>query len=702
MKLLRFLPSPTVYSKVFYWTAIVAVPLATFLAFSVPPLLGKLLLPSQGGAVSTWLGTMLFFQVTFLLGYGWATWLLKRRLRVQVAATVGLAVASLVFSRLASLHESQQTGIGGILFALALTTLPAMVLLFSTGPLLQGWLRRRGQPAPSRLYVFSIASGIAAVLLYPFVIERAIDLSDQIFIWRGLLWVLADLVVVAGLCLTRLDLPAPTDREAPEPISSRQVIKWLCLSALTCVGTLGATHHLAAEIGSIPLAWVGPFGIYALSFLIVFSDWWQPRFNLVCLGWLALSFTGFMFYKGVTYYTVNGPTACWLMSLTAAGSFFANGILRESRSDGRACFYLILAGGGVLGGLFACLAAPFLFLRPSEFLVMSFVLLALGLLRLIARRDMLTIAVVILIIAAPILGLVWHQTHAEAAGTLRIQRFRNTYGYKMLQSQEDGLVLRSETTSRGSQITTSAEARRRPTLYYTESTGVGRTIEETQKIRPSINVGVIGLGAGALAAYARPADRIDFWEIDPQVIRIARDFFTFVADSSGQVHIAEADGRMSLETSHTDYDVIVLDSYAGNSIPAYLLTREAMAIYLRSLEKQDGVLAIHATNRYSSLFPIVGATAHSLGWTALNVVTEIGKSTETRDWDCTLTEYVLVCHPARLRSIISWLPAEEDKGRVKRTVTAYDPVPPGSAIVWTDDRNATLDALDFRRYLTGE
>jgi hypothetical protein len=269
----------------------------------------------------------------------------------------------------------------------------------------------------------------------------------------------------------------------------------------------------------------------------------------------------------------------------------------------------------------------------------------------------------------------------------------------MLKSEESGLILSSETTTHGTQIVTTPEARRRPTLYYTESTGLGRVIEETQRAHPSINLGVVGLGAGTLAAYARPTDSVDFWDIDPKAIRIAHDFFTFVSDSPGQIRITQTDGRKGLEATPTDYDVIVIDAFSGDGIPAHLLTREALAMYFRRLERRFGVLAIHITNRYSTFFPIVGATAHTLGWSALNVVTEISKTAEARDWDCTQTQYILVCLPAQLRQISEWLPAEEDGGRVKRFVTAYDPEPPGNAIVWTDDRHAALDSLDLRRYM---
>jgi hypothetical protein len=704
MQLTRLSIPQSVLAKILFGSIVVAVPVGAFLAFSVQPVVGKLLLPSQGGAASTWLGTMLYFQLTLLLGYGWATWLLQRAPRYQVSATAGLALVALVFTHLRSVQEGRWTGMDGILLTLALATLPAMVLLFSIGPLMHGWLRKGGQPVPYHLYAGSNAGGLAAVLLYPFTIEREIGLADQIFLWQGLLWVVVWLIGAAGLCFLRTAPPPEPSRKAQEEqIPLGRMVTWLGLSALTCLGMLGATHHLAAEIGSNPVAWVGPFGVYLLSFLVTFSGWWQPRYTIACIGWLAVSLAGFMLAKGVSNATVNGWAAFWLVSLTAAGSFFGNGLIHGSRPNERfGFFYLILAAGGVIGGLFASFAAPIFFLRPSEFLAVSFLLLVLGLVRLLGRRDVLNVSIAILIVLAPVAGLVWQQTRDEAVGSTRVRRFRNIYGYLMLKSEENGLVLSNETTTHGTQITTNAETRRRPTLYYTESTGVGRVIEEAQRAQPSISIGVLGLGAGTIAAYARAPDNIDFWDIDPNAIRMARDYFTFIANSPGHVQVHEEDGRKGLERSRADYDVIVLDAYSGDGIPAHLLTREAMMMYFSKLEKRQGVLVVHATNRYSTLFPVVGTTANVLGWSSVKVATHIARTAAARDWDCTDTEYILVCRPAQLKGLLAWFPAEEDDGRVSRTLTSYDPLPPGERMIWTDDRHAILDCLDLRRYLFGK
>lgn len=683
--------------------AVLAVCLASFLSFSVQPMVGKLLLPVQGGGAYVWLGTMVFFQFALLLGYSLAAWLLTRRAVVQVAVMVGLCVVAVVGTQLDFIQSSQLGGMGGIVVTLGVAVLPAMVLLFSTILVMPGWLRRRGTPIPYYLYALANGGGLVAVVLYPLSIERAVGLSDQIFYWQGLLWVLAGLIGAAGLLvLGRRGDPAEMADETTEIIPLPRALAWFAVSALTCVGFLGATHHVAAEIGSSPMAWVGPFGAYLLSFLVIFSGCWQPRYTLLCLGWLAISITGFMMTKGVSGVAVKGGAVFWLMSLVASGSFFGNGLLHELRPTQRfARFYLVLAGGGVAGGLFAAFGAPLVFLRPSEFLFVSCLLLVVGVWRLLARRDVLTCIVALAIACGPVLGLAWKQGHDEAQGATRIRRLRNSYGCAILRSEEAGLVYSSETTIHGTQIVTNEEARRRPTLYYTESSGVGRVIAETQKERSAMRIGVVGLGAGTLAAYARPSDTVDFWDIDPKVTRVARVLFTFISGCLGQVQLEQADGRRALAATAEDYDLIVIDAFCGDAIPAHLLTREALAIYLRRLEKRQGLLVIHASNRYSTIFPIVGATARSLDLTAVSVVSTVSKTTDTRDWDSVgiPVQYIVLCRGAEVEKIKGWLPAEEDDGRVKREVTVYASRPDEGAVEWTDDRHAVIESIDMARYL---
>ena len=269
----------------------------------------------------------------------------------------------------------------------------------------------------------------------------------------------------------------------------------------------------------------------------------------------------------------------------------------------------------------------------------------------------------------------------------------------MLEANERSVVLSSDTTTHGTQFIADAEARKRPTLYYSESTGIGRVLEQLKSSRPAMNVGIVGLGAGTLAAYARPGDAYDFWDIDPKSIRVARENFTFVAESAGQINLIQRDGRKAIEESRTDYDVLVIDAFTGDGVPSHLLTREAIQLYSTRLAARNGLLVIHASTRYSQLFPVVEATARTTGRASLGIVTEITESRSDRDWDPTRTEYVIVCPPGQLTTVMSWFPLAEDDGRVKREVTTVDrPFIPQN-LIWSDARNAAIDTIDLGRFL---
>jgi len=680
---------------------IAAVPLAALLAFSIQPALGKWLLPVYGGTPATWLGCMVYFQSALLLGYAWAAWLVRRGVRFQTGATILLAAAAVLTFHVTRDQPDAPAGIARVVGRLALASLPAMVLLFSASPLLHGWLRRRGEGVPYFLYAVSNAGSLAAVLLYPFWIEPRMRFSEQMLFWHGGLVVVAALIAAAGYLLRRQHADdAPAEPAPAEPLPAARAAWWLWLSALTCIGMLGATHQLAAEIGSGPLAWVGPFGAYLLSFTLTFSGRWRRWMTLTTIVWLAVSLAGYMAAKGFTDATVNAGRAGWLLSLTAAGSFLGNALVHGSRPAQRfERFYLVLAAGGALGGLAAGTVIPHLLARPTEFALASVALLATGVLWLIERREPGVRIVVAAVLVAPVLLLGAHQAGLAAGDGGHVRHERDLLGHLMIKTDDHSVVLSSDTTTHGTQITTDAAARRRPTLYYTESSGAGRVLEKLQAARPAMSVGVIGLGAGTLAAYCRKGDAYDFWDIDPKAVRVAREAFTYVADAAGAVRLIERDGRKALETERTDYDVIVLDAFTGDGVPPHLLTREALAVYFQRLAARDGLLLVHASTRYSKLFPIVEATGRTLGRSSLEVVTEIAEPGADRDWDPTRTDYVIVGRPERLQEIAAWFPAEEDQGRVRHELTTGGGPFINPRLIWSDERNASLDAVDLGRFL---
>jgi hypothetical protein len=679
----------------------ILVPLSAFLAFLIQPLLGKRLVPVFSGSDGSWIGCVVYFQLTFLLGYGWAAWLGRKRPLFQLSATLILCFLAILSFRLPS-SEPATAGLTVVLWRLAITTLPSLVLLFSTRPLLQGWLRWRGLEVPYHLHVIANLASLGALLFYPFFFEPALFLPELAFYWQCGLLVVAGLLATAGYIFqqTTVDQPRPTVDSPAETFPPGLLPLALWLGALSCLGLLGATRHLAAEIGSTPLAWVAPLGLYLFSFMLTFSGRWRRWMTLSTIVWLAVSLTGFMVVKGFTAVTVNYLTAWWLLSLTASGSFLTNALLQSLWPAPRGeKFYLVLAAGGLIGAWVAGSVVPHLLARPTELVLASVALLITGLLWLNDRRNPATVAVTACVLLIPVLGLGLHQAATEALGNGRILHLRDLTGHLMVKTDARSVVLSSETTTRASQLTMDAAARHRPTLYYTESTGIGRVLEKLMADRPKLSVGIVGLGAGTLATYARSTDTYDFWDSDPKMHRVARENFTFAAESAGTANLSLRDGRAALADSKQDYDVIVIDNVTAAGTPAYLLTKEAMMIYERRLVARDGLLVINASSRYARLFPIVEATARTLSLSAVGVTTDISDSTATSDWDPTRTEYIIVCRPGLLQAVSAWFPAEEDKGRVKRQITALEPPLFNAQLIWHDDRNAALDNFAVGRFL---
>ncbi|HWA09294.1 MAG TPA: fused MFS/spermidine synthase [Opitutaceae bacterium] len=691
-------PKPLI--QVLPMLVVAAVPLAAFLGLSLAFLLGKRLLPVYGGTFGGWLGCVTYGQLALLLGQVWAAWLRRRDALFQTAATAVLSLLAVLTFHLPDNHPSAGAGLLQAMWRLALSSLPAVVLLASVSPVLQGWLRRRGQEVPPYLYALSSVAALGAVFIYPFVIEPALRVSNQGFYWEGGLIVLAGLLAASAYIFKQTAGDSgkePVSGVAPSTSLGLPLL-WLCLSGLTCVSLLGASYYRSMELGSTPLAWTTPLTIYLLSIVVTFSGHWRRWMTLTTVVWLAASLTGFLVAKQ-SHPHVNGGVAPYLFSLAASGAFLGHALLQSLRPALHSEKFLFwVATGGLLGAAAAATIIPRLLPQPIELELASAGLLVMGMLWLVDRHDPAVVAVTAGVLVIPVLGLIVQQRYFDAAGGV-VRRERDFHGNIFVRTDARWASLTSYATTRGTQLLTDAASRRRPTLYYTESSGLGRVLQKLQAARPRMNVGVIGLGAGTLAAYARADDTYDFWENDPKVLRAARESFTYVAEAAGRINLVPGDGRQALEESKTDYDLIVVDAFTGDGPPAYLLTREAMSAYLNRLNARDGLLVIHAQANNYTFFPVIEASVRTLAHSALNIITEIKETTADRDLDPRPTEYVVVCRPEKRQEIVDWAPAEEDGGRVTRKVQVNDSVLVNSQLIWSDDRSAASDALDMPRFM---
>lgn len=679
------------------WLVLAIVPLASFLSFAIQPVVGKILVPWHGGAASTWIGAMLFFQFALLLGYLWAYRLAACESRTQVRVTALLAVVAAAATLLPPPRLLENGGMAEVLLSLSVGLLPAMVLLFSTGTLLHVWLKRIHGEVPYFLYGVSNMGSLAALGVYPFWIEPHVGVGVQVALWRVLLVLLAAALVIIALGYGRLPATGVAN-DQKERVSGTRKIGWLAISALTCVCMLGATRYLAAEIGSNPLSWIGPLGIYLATFSLAFSGWWRGWMTQLSVALLAVGLAGFVLLKGVTAAPLTGWIAGWLALVTVAACAFGHGFLYALRPRRTfLSYYVVIAVGGVLGGFFSSLSAPNLLPRNYEFLAAAAALLALGVASIGGVVSLGRLSVGVAVAFAPVAGAAWIQQRSETTKFQRIHDVRNIYGHVQVIQQPGLIWMRSETTSHGAQIVQPESARHRPTMYYGESSAVGRVLQRVQGRSAPMSVGVIGLGAGTLAAYSRPGDTYVFWDLDPKILWLARTAFSFVKDAAGEVILIEADGRRGLETTNSRFDVLVVDAFSGDSIPPHLLTKEAFQLYLDHL-RDGGLLVIHASNRYVGLLPVISSAAAAFGWEALQVETAVARAAEDMDLHPSKSSYVVVHRPEDRAEVESWFPTEEDGKRVTRELERLLPGDP-ALIHWSDDRHSITDVFAAKRYL---
>jgi len=656
--------------------------LSAFLLFLVQPVLAKQVLPWFGGGALVWTLCMVFFQLVLLLGYAYAHALARARdTRVQALVHLALLAASLAFLPLAPSPSWKPAGganpVAGILALLFATVGLPYFLLSATSPLVQAWrARERPGASPYRLFALSNLASMLALLGYPAAIEPALTNRMQSWTWSA---GYALFVACCGALAWRSrawPLPAAGDRAEETAPSARQWAMWIGLSALGSAMLLAVTNHLTQNIASIPLLWVFPLAVYLLTFILCFegSDWYRPGLYLASLGWTLVAMAWFLADRRLQFDLV------WQVAVFLVGLYFScmfcHGELARRRPGPRHLtrFYLAISFGGVVGGALVAIVAP---VTLPGYLELDLALLAIAALALalnIRRRWPVLLALGG--VASFVASAVGYHVFTFAEGTLHMER--NYYGVlRVKEGQSDpadpetryrslvhGAILHGEQYL-------SPRYRHAATTYYQVSSGIGRTL--LANIDRPIRVGVIGLGAGTLATYAKQGDTYRFYDIDPAVVRIARTYFTYLPDAAGTVDVVLGDARLSLEREEPQrFDVLAIDAFTGDAIPVHLLTVEAVAEYLRHM-KPDGVIAFHVSNRFLDLKPVLLAIAdyHHLEYAYVH---ETAKNTTTSDWVLLTRDKTFLLRPS--------------------IVEATEPVAPEpSWRLWTDDYNNLLQVF---------
>jgi hypothetical protein len=669
--------------------------LSAFLLFQVQPILGRYILPWFGGGPAVWTTCMLFFQSLLLAGYAYAHFLTSRRIsRVQSWIHIALLAISLVFLPLLPKAELWKPSSGddptlGILFLLAATVGVPYLLLSSTGPLLQKWftISRPGE-SPWRLYALSNLGSFLALLTYPFLIEPWLRLRTQGFIWSGLY------LVFAALCALTAWKVAPRQVSQPDssqPPSLLTIAFWLTLSACTSALLLGTTNQISQEIAVNPFLWVVPLSLYLLTFILTFEgERWYQR-TLFAIGGGIFAPIACAVVGASIIVPLWGQLALYLTALFV-GCMLCHGELARSRPEGPylTAFYLTIAAGGALGGVFVALLAPRIFIEYSEYSIalgLACLLGFLGWLRTgaLAQWTSRNFAVRIPLMALLIGGITSLVATVNNSDQPNVQRWRNFYGIlRVSERTDDGngpkLQLTHGRVRHGFQYLKEPQ-RHWPTSYYGAQSGVGIALKAME--RPNRQVAVIGLGTGTLAAWGRQGDTFRFYEINPDVEQVARTKFSYLKDSQARIEVVLGDARVQLEREANsgrvhDLDLIAVDAFSSDAIPLHLLTAECADIYRRRLAP-GGVLLLHISNRTLDLEPVAKGLANYLAWSSAMVLSpkddKTGESSST--WVLISSDPAFLEKPSVHNELTGW------------TLHARKP------ILWTDDFASLWPILRF-------
>lgn len=662
--------------------------LSAFLLFQVQPIIAKMILPWFGGTAAVWATCLLFFQTALLLGYFYSHGVVKRlKPRQQWLLHSALLVACLfllpITPNASWKPQTPDAPIFRILGLLAATIGLPYFLLSTTGPLIQAWYTQSNPGSiPYRLFALSNLASMLALLSYPPLVEPNLTLHHQAYLWSGGFVLFAVLCIFTGWRSQRSAVAAEgtgSAEESPEPPRSLYFMA-IGLATVPSMLLLSLTTHMSMDLAPIPFLWILPLALYLLSFILCFdAEGWYRRiwflaalpFAIAIIAWLMRLDPSERpdLRLGITEYALAFFIICMcchgeLARLKPHPKFLTG-------------YFLMVSIGGALGGVFVALVAPYVFNANYELpLSLCFCVGIAGLVLFRDqdwpfRKDLLGWpAIALLTLSALLIGALAREMREMVSDSMLV--VRNFYGelrvkqYEGVNEWDGHRSLVHGAINHGEEYTHPAR-RHEIATYYCPDTALGlvmgaRAIGQLQR------VAVIGLGTGTIAAYSRMGDLYRFYEINPLVPKIANEQFWYLSGAEGLVQIAMGDARLSLEREPVqNFDTIAVDAFSSDSIPVHLLTKEAMELYFHHLTP-EGVLAVHISNRYIDLKPVLERAANAIGKYAWVVETD-----DDEEGKCYGTTWVLITG---------------NKAMLERPAILKAGAPPKPAPwlpVWTDD-----------------
>ncbi len=649
---------------------------SALLMFLIQPMFAKMALPRLGGSAAVWSLALVFFQGVLLLGYGYAHILVKafslRTGAIIHVLVMASALVSLPISIAAGWDIPPEEGEAFWLMGLfaASVGLPFFAIS-ANAPLLQTWFARSGHAQshdPYFLYGASNAGSFAALLAYPLAVEPFLSIVPQTQAWSAGYILLAAMVCSCGLiAASALDASASSASASaqPERVTWGQRFIWVMLSFVPSGLLVGTTAHIATDLVSAPFMWVVPLALYLLTFVITFrtKPWISHGFVIEKLG---------VVIAPLCLFALSPATQLWLVPLHLLAVFALmmachGELVRLRPAAGKLTeFYFLMSLGGVLGGMFASLLAPNVFNSVIEYpLLMISGFAAVGLVRMssafITPKLLLAIAIISLVFGIlsftesfgpeskntvmlgwllMSLGLLLYMSREPLAQALVLvsvmlvygtvstipapmEQSRSFYGVLSVYPAQDGRyhILAHGTTKHGSQLRKDKNGLRlttnpEPQSYYYANGPFGSLVRHMRADGNRLeNVAIVGLGTGAMACHALPGETWSFYEIDPDIVRIAQnpEYFTYLRDCGNGAPIVMGDGRLRLQQAAPEsFDLIVLDAFSSDSVPAHLMTLEALDVYLSKL-KPDGIVVFHISNRFMELASVIEGAARARG-----------------------------------------------------------------------------------------
>lgn len=646
------------YTKGWAVTYAIATFLGALLIFQVQPIISKCVLPWFGGTPAVWTTCLLFFQTLLFGGYLYAHLLrtyLSPKVQGIVHATLLLAAA---FALPIQPSETWQpvgsdSPTTALLILLAAHVALPYFALSSTGPLIQAWVSYdKADKSVYRLYALSNVGSLAALLTYPFLVEPFFSVAEQTKFWAfafclfgvfmGTLALRISVRGGSGRSRNRLSSNGDTASNkflGQQATHSEIKLAWIAYPAFASMMLLAVTNHVCQDIAVVPFLWILPLSLYLISFIITFDSpaWYRPKpvAAITLLSIAATNFTSNMSHGlRLPVEVVANMTILLGVCLICHGEVAR----RQPATDKITLYYVLISLGGAIGGITVALLCPLVFDDYRELHYGNLISVGLASIAFLSVHKWTSISSdlresgwlvsrgIMFLVALVILGSTFSvRPHF-------IDQRRNFFGVLRVDRNEELTWLTHGSVKHGLQL--QGDRSNIPTSYYGYESGVGKAITLLQTQRPDLHVGVVGLGCGVLAAYGREDENWDFFEINPDILSIAQSHFSFLRDCPANIQHHIGDGRIMLEKlDERRYDLLVIDAFSSDSIPAHLLTLEAMKLYQHRLAP-DGIIAIHLSNNHLDLVPLAHRLASEVGLQSRRIRSEKDEATKTQvaDW----------------------------------------------------------------------